>query len=172
MYAGLDSGGGGSIGVHCGPHARGSASLSVLPASRAFDPWGTGGTLVHERGAHRGLLRDHPPESSLGYMAYQGYWCQRVGDWQSSPFSSWDFFSRWIYSRKAEWWFRRPTGQLDSTVTWDTRSNRTMRIDRRPPARPIGSLSRPGYRTAIFFTHPRYGGWEFFQKFAQKSNIF
>ena len=40
-------GGGGFVGVHCGPHARGP----VPPPLRAVHPRSTGGAQVHERGA-------------------------------------------------------------------------------------------------------------------------
>ena len=45
LYAWLVSGEGGSIGVHCGPHARGPVRRRC-PWLRAFGPWCTGGARV------------------------------------------------------------------------------------------------------------------------------
>ena len=57
MHAGLDSGGGGgSIVVYCGPHARGPEPRRC---SWVLGPLG----WVHECGAQSGRSMDHPPKS-------------------------------------------------------------------------------------------------------------
>ena len=56
---------GGGVGVHGGPHARGPEPRRYPRQAR--EGGGTGGARVHERGAHRGLLRIPPPSTCIPF---------------------------------------------------------------------------------------------------------